>query len=168
MKRAALVVALLGWGTACRKAPSPLLSALEEILVSKNDNDPRLDTAFNALSGAEKTLFREKYRSLPPEKRNERGTIVYLLGKNGDWEFLREAAAEPPCLSLSDCAKAAPEGLADEVTLAYPSLVALKQAQRSLEAGADPAARSVIDAGLKSKAPAVLRLARVLDRRFKR
>ena len=168
MKRAALAVALLGWGTACRKAPSPAVLALEEILASKNDNDPRLDTAFNVLTGEEKTLFRERYRSLAPEKRNERGTIVYLLGKNGDWEFLREAAAEPPCLSLSDCAQAAPEGVADEVTLAYPSLVALKQAQRALEAGAGPAARSVIDAGLKSKVPAVLRLARALDRRFAR
>jgi len=142
------------------------LETLEEIFRSRNDNDPRLDRDFNSLSPEAKSLLREKYAALPRERRNERGTIVYLIGRNPsapeDWSFLREAAAEPPCLSLADCSKSgtAEAEHGDEVTLAYPALVALKQAQRALEAGASAApARSVIEAGKTSKAPVVVRLA---------
>src|SRR5580700_7097984 len=56
------------------------LATLEMILGSKNDNDPRLDSGFNDLTAGEKKLFRRKYGALRPELRNERGTIVYLLG----------------------------------------------------------------------------------------
>ncbi len=142
------------------------LTKLEVILESKNDNDPKLDSDFNDLTPGEKKLFRRRYRALRPELVNERGTIVYLLGKNikddADWSFLREVAAEPPCLSLADCSQrgTGPSGLGDEVTLAYPSLVALKQAQKILEKepGSFPA-RGVVAAGLNSKTPAVERLA---------
>jgi hypothetical protein len=148
------------------------LEILHQILQSHNDNDPRLDSAFQGLTEKEKKDFRDEYKSLPPEKRNERGTIVYLLGKNidgaADWEFFRLVAAEPACLSLADCGKAGGEkGPGDDVTLAYPSLVALKQAQNVLESGRDSeGARRVIAAGKASKMPAVVRLAEKLDRRF--
>jgi len=148
------------------------LGILDDILRSRNDNDPRLDSAFNDLSPQTKELFRGTYGGLRPEKRNERGTIVYLLGKNlnaaEDWAFLRNVVTEPPCLSLSDCSKkptsgGGEEALGDEVTLAYPCLVALKSAQRVLESGKNPdqlkEARSVVDAAKTSKVPAVVKLA---------
>lgn len=148
------------------------LGILDDILRSRNDNDPRLDSEFNELSPQAKELFRGTYGGLRPEKRNERGTIVYLLGKNlnaaEDWAFLRKVVTEPPCLSLSDCSKKpAPgggeEALGDEVTLAYPCLVALKSAQRMLEAAKDPGqikeAQSVVAAAKTSKVPAVVKLA---------
>lgn len=143
------------------------VTALTEILTSKNDNDARLDTAFNSLSPAAKTLFRDKYRTLAPEDRNGRGTIVYLLGKNlkdeTDWAFLREVVSEPPCLSLADCA--VPAEMTEEhnetgmaVTLAYPALVALKQAENTItdtkastDSFAVTQAWTVIDAAKLSK-----------------
>lgn len=152
------------------------VAALEDILRSRNDNDPRLDRDFDGLSEEAKRLFREKYRALAPERRNERGTIVYLLGKNlrsaDDWSFFRAVAAEPPCLSLSDCSTASAAAVGggesgDEVTLAYPSLVALRQAVRAAELGASRSeARKVLEAAKTSKMRAVVRLAASLEPLF--
>lgn len=155
------------------------VSVLDEILRSRDDNDPRLDADFNGLSVETRRRFREKYRAIPPEGRNERGTIVYLLGKNlhapEDWAFLREVAGEPPCLSLSDCARApsaGEDGSEDSgaaVTLAYPALVALKQAERVLAEGPASArseARSVARAGKGSRASVVIEAAARLESRF--
>lgn len=152
---------------------------LDEILRARNDSDPRLESAFNGLTPAARRSFREKYRRLPPEKRNQRGTIVYLLGKNlaspEDWAFLREVAGEPPCLSLADCGKAVPgeaggDDSGDEVTLAYPALVALIQAERVLSEGGSASSRSealaVVRAGKSSAAPAVAEMASRLEKRF--
>ena len=171
MKRAALAAGVLALAAlGCRRPPDPLRT-LEAILQSRNDNDPRLDTDFNTLSVEARRLFRERYRQIAPERRNERGTIVYLLGKNlrddEDWAFLREVVSEPPCLSLADCAKPStgPAEMGDEVTLAYPALVALKQAQRALEQGASVQARGVIADAKVSRARAVVKLAAALDRR---
>ncbi|MEK7388732.1 MAG: hypothetical protein AAB036_03450 [Elusimicrobiota bacterium] len=178
MKRGAVIaagvlaLAALGWRTARHRtsasdsAASSKLRVLEEILRSRNDNDPRLDREFTALSAETKRLFRRAYGDIPTERRNDRGTIVYLLGRNltapEDWSFLKKAALEPPCLSLADCSKAAasPD---DEVTLAYPSLVALKQAQRFLdEHPGSPEAIAVIAAAKASEVRAVVRLAEKL------
>lgn len=194
MKRAALIAAVLaaaavlGWRLA-RRSPAasvsgePAVSAedlaklktLREILLSRNDNDPRLDKDFLELSPAAKELFRAAYRKLPAEELNSRGTIVFLLGRNltapEDWAFLREVAAEPPCLSMGDCSKSGSgggEGLADDVTLAYPSLMALKSAEAALEskdAASAAGARSVIAAAKASKMPAVTRLIAALESR---
>lgn len=183
MKRAvAVVVVLAAAGLAAWRhkfGPSSRAfsksAELAGILLSKNDNDPRLDRDFNGLTAAQKDDLRAFYRRIPSEQRNELGTAVYLLGKNltapEDWAFLREVAAEPRCLSLGDCGKDIAGGGApgDDVTLAYPALVALKQAQRVLEA--DPKnkdARGVIEAARKSQAPAVQRLIGRLDRQFPR
>ena len=187
MKRgaAALILALLAfafWRAARSVTPAGIqglkpeeraaiqLKTLEDILASKNDNDPRLDSDFEDLSPRAKSLFRAKYRELAPELRNERGTIVYILGKNPssgeDWDFLAHAAAEPPCWSLADCSKKAKTAAEadDEVTLAYPALVALRQAQRMLQepgkGGKDrKEALAVVKAGKGSKMPAVTRMA---------
>lgn len=154
-----------------RAAVQKRLNILREIFQSRNDNDPRLDSTFNDMNASERSAFRAEYHAIPAEKRNERGTIVFLLGKNpfpDDWKFFAEVVAEPPCLSLADCGKAGGErGPGDDVTLAYPSLVALKQAQQALEEGRSGVeARAVVAAGLTSKMPAVIRLAEKLNRRF--
>lgn len=149
------------------------LATLEDILRSRDDNDPRLDRECLGLSPEAKALFRKAYAGLAPERRNERGTIVYLLGKNmrtaDDWAFFRAVVAEPPCLSLADCSKRSGDAgeHGDEVTLAYPSLVALRQASRALEEGASgPEARSVLEAAKTSKMRAVSRLASSLEPGF--
>lgn len=158
------------------------MAELRQIIASKNDNDPRLDADFNGLTADEKAAFRAEYKAIPRELVNERGTIVFLLGKNiraaDDWAFMTVVAGEPRCWSLADCGRK-PTGDGDDesgdaVTLAYPSLVALKQAQRFLEApsAADAAnttgARAVVEAGKKSDAPAANRLATTISRRFHR
>ena len=208
MKRAALIAGVLlaiaatdGWAAnsspptrvsaPAGKSASAKLEELETILISRNDNDPRLDLDFNGLSTDDKRLFRKKYREIAAEKRNERGTIVYLLGRNlktrEDWEFFRQVALEPPCLSLSDCSKKpAPgsdeEATGDEVTLAYPSLVALRQAgnaaeraraahvsaQAATKGGAEKAALDLFAAAKESKTRAVTRLASSLEKKFAR
>ncbi|MBI4425406.1 MAG: hypothetical protein HY554_16875 [Elusimicrobia bacterium] len=177
MRRVAAFAAALSWAAAfgCRRGPPspaagtpPRLAALEEVLRAKDDNNPRLDRDFDGLTAEEKRLFRERYRALSPESRNERGTVVYLLGRNlsvpEDLDFLREVASEAPCLSLADCSRASSGSeSSDEVTLAYPSLVALRQARLVLEAPPSgalaEAARQVIAAGRTSRAPVVARMA---------
>jgi hypothetical protein len=183
VKRAALAVGALALPAALwwagRLSPAAQartkLKTLEEVLRAGGDNDPRLDLDFKDLSPEAKRLFQLKYRSVPPERRNERGTIVYLLGMNlasaQDWAFLREVVGEPACLSLADCSKAGGGGApGDEVTLAYPALVALRQAQRVLgqaQAGgaAENEAMSVIQAAKSSKMPAVARMVARIERR---
>lgn len=166
MRRGLLLLALFSLASCRAHAPDPRLNALDAILAAKDDNDPRLDRDFNGLPRATKRGFRLRYRQLPREHRNERGTIVYLLGRNmktaEDWDFLRKVAAEPPCLSLWDCSKpGGGAGPGDEVTLAYPSLVALKRAEQELSSGGPhkEEARAVIEEALSSKAPAVRRMA---------
>ena len=141
---------------------------MRELLAARDDNDPRFDTGFRALTVDERAAFRAEYRATPRERRNELGAIALLLGREApvpeDWELLREAAGEPPCLSLADCGKAGAEaGPGDETTLAYPALVALTMARRALDAGESAGARAVLKAGMESKAPRVARLAAKLD-----
>lgn len=165
MRRAA-VLALLALAACRAHAPDPMLRALDAVLAAKDDNAPRLDRDFDALSEAAKAAFRRRYAELPREALNERGTVVYLLGRNmktaADWEFLRAVVAEAPCRSLADCAREdAAGGSGDEVTLAYPALVALKRAHRELSEGGPgrERARAVADAALHAEAPALRRLA---------
>lgn len=199
MKRGFIAGALLlamvnGWAAAASPPtvvsgrPKSKLVELEEILRARNDNDPRLDHDFNDLSSGDKRALRKKYSAISPEKRNERGTVVYLLGRNlkssEDWAFFRKVALERPCLSLSDCSrKPAPgsdeEAAGDEVTLAYPSLVALRQAGRAAEAerarassrsairtAAETEALGLFAAAKTSKTRAVARTAETLERKF--
>ena len=115
-------------------SPSLQISTFEEILQKKNDNDPRLDTLLKDLTPQTKHYLFQKYKTLAPEKRSERGLIVFLTGRkiqnNDDLDFLEEVLGEPECLSLSDCTRS------EEIqphhqgtiatTLAYPQILALK------------------------------------------
>jgi hypothetical protein len=120
-----------------------LLGELNQILASKNDNDPRLDTDFRHLSPGTKQLLLGRYQELPVESRNERGTIVFLIGRDlnrpEDCQFLADVTSEQPCLNLADCKK--PPSHTDEdvheeaaisITLAYPQHVAVKSMQNFL------------------------------------
>lgn len=192
MKKAALIawpllpLAVVLWRAAANPPPSSIsgglsdrdraqLRTLTEVLVSRNDNDPRLDRDFNALSPEVKAQMRGLYAATPPERRNERGTIVFLLGRKPetpeDWAFLKIVASEPPCLSLADCSKPPKPGeAADEVTLAYPSLVALRQAEQAWSASPPPrpeAAKAVWEASKSSMQPALQRLAARLEPKFR-
>jgi hypothetical protein len=187
---AAVLAALIGVGAAIRFAPpsaflTPVpppraisqeeaqkkLAVLQDILKSRNDNDKRLDTEFNDLDPDTRELFRKTYREIPPEARNQRGTIVFLLARNlhtpEDWNFLKEVVSEPPCLSLSDCAKQGKGGdIGDEVTMAYPQLVALKMARENLEKAERPnramalaEVRGIVGAAKASKSQTVVKMA---------
>jgi hypothetical protein len=129
---------------------------LDQVLVAKNDNDPRLDRELKVLGPVAKAAFRERYETIPAEQRNERGTIVFLVGRNlerpEDFEFLGKVLAEPACRSLANCGRdetSQPDS-ADmhldagvEVTLAYPQLVALRSLDNLLSApDGDPKLRA--------------------------
>lgn len=175
--------------------PSPLsldpksasqLQVLSEILASRNDNDPRMDSELRSLSPTAKAALREKYRALAPEDRNGRGTIIFLLGREisgpEELSFFSDVLNEMPCLSLSDCsvdARSAPgedshHDSGVEVTLAYPQLVALKSIENLLgrirAEGLTPALRDAalkaIEAGKASPVPLVRKRAAELEKKI--
>ncbi len=115
---------------------------LREVLLSKNDNDPRLDSELRGLSPELKAELRKGYHDLATEKLNERGTLAFLVGReasnSAELSFLKSVLDEPPCLSLTDCKKSAPvsadedSGLGQNVSLIYPQLVSLQMLGRTL------------------------------------
>jgi hypothetical protein len=150
------------------------LHLLDDVLLSKNDNDPRLDRELASLSDGARELFRERYRSLSFESRNERGTIVFLLGKNlknpRDFEFFETVFREGPCLSLDDCEREAVGGEEESslaVSLAYPQLVALSSVERELASASDRSdqLRELVETAARSPVPMVAEKAqRLLER----
>ena len=118
-----------------------------QILKAKNDNDPRLDSELRHLSPEAKRLFEAHYAGLAAESRNERGTIVFLIGRDlktdADIDFLTGVFAEPPCLSMGNCHEAPAHSKhddehfesANDVSLAYPQLAGLKQIEAYLGSG---------------------------------
>ncbi|MFL5813298.1 MAG: hypothetical protein ACJ763_06945 [Bdellovibrionia bacterium] len=162
------------------------IKVLDEVLAAKNDNDPRLDSEFRGLSPTSKRMMEDRYRSLPPEKRNERGTIAFLVGREiasaDDVAFMGGILSEPPCLSLGDCSREdkntddahlnAETGAA--VSLAYPQLVALhsiegqiERAEKGAKLGYLGDIRHVIDEAIRSPIPNVADKARALQTRLK-
>ena len=124
------------------------VAVLKEIFRSKNDNDSRIDTNFRELTALDKQALFEMYEELPRESRNERGTIVFLIGRNlnseKDFDFLNSVLQEKRCLSLEDCDKVqnyenteaaihAAESSGLGVTLNYPQLVVLVSYERFLK-----------------------------------
>jgi hypothetical protein len=123
------------------------------ILASKNDNDPRLDSELRVLGEGAKHLLKSRYKQTPAEGLNERGTLVFLLGRNmtsnNDMLFMMSVVGSPRCLSLGDCAHA--DGAQDAaheahhsgtnaITLAYPQIVALKAIESYLNRGGNDTA----------------------------
>ncbi len=141
--------------------PMHKIEILKEIFRSKNDNDPRLDQDFNQLSDDDKRELSKQYDSLSLESRNERGTIVYLLGKNlsnsRDFEFLQKVVTEKPCLSLLSCnsvtaSSSNHEDSSSEITLHYPQIVALKSIEAYLKQNPNsPDAHKVLQEAQKSR-----------------
>ena len=150
------------------------LRVLNEILKSKNDNDPRIDTELKVLTAGSKELFVDSYKQLAPEARNERGTVVFLIGRNlsssTDVNFLNQVLHEAPCLSMNDCNEAPPPSKLDEshfesaneVSLSYPQLVALKSIENFLSSDPNPAhsqlRRELVHVLLQAKDSAVPRV----------
>lgn len=158
------------------------LQILEEILASHNDNDPRMDHDLMVLSENTKSKFRDKYKSLPAEKRNDRGTIVFLLGRNmtsaADFDFMKDVLSEPPCLSLSDCSTTEVggdskghdehQGSGFAMVLAYPQIVALHSLQgylnnKSSDATMSDRARDLISDAKHSRVSEVSKMADSID-----
>jgi len=150
------------------------IQILKTILQSKNDNDPRLDQDFNQLTPADKKAMEKEYLALRSESRNERGTIIFLLGRNlnspDDFDFLKGVVSEPPCLSLSDCDSSAASvdvhtettsGM--QITLEYPQIVALKSLETYLSENPNSvAAIEVIQKAMQSKSLIVSQMANEL------
>lgn len=114
--------------------------ALEDVLHSKNDNDPRLDKELADLSlEFHKALFM-KYQNLKPEDRNGRGTLVFLIARDlknkADLEFLQTVYEESPCLNMADCTAPSVDDStgsgSQETSLNYPQLVGLYQLDMQL------------------------------------
>ncbi len=118
----------------------PAWQALEEILKSKNDNDPRLDTALSQLSAEFHKAIYSKYLSLKPEDRNERGTLVFLVARDlkteADIDFLQTVYEESPCLNMANCAANSEndpqENNGQQTSLNYPQLAGLYQVDAQL------------------------------------
>ncbi len=156
------------------------IQVLDQILSSKNDNDPRMDTELKSLSSEAKSALREKYFKLPEIQRNERGTIVFLIGRNltdpSDYQFLNQVLSEPPCLGLLDChqpmnadGSSGHEDNGVGVVLDYPQLTALKAIEKhpastdslkSLQA-------QVLQAAKASRSVKVSELAEMVDRKIR-
>lgn len=148
------------------------MAVLDEVLKARNDNDSRLDSELKDLGPQARTKVLQRYERTPPERRNERGTLVFLIARDprgeADERFLASVLDEPPCLSLGDCSKAPAKidphhSGTDEKTLAYPQLVVLYHAERELRSD-DPIQRQrgerLARAALRSPIPAVADRAR--------
>jgi hypothetical protein len=155
---------------------------LREIINGHGDNDPRMDTELLHLDAATKRAFRAEYEHTVLERRNARGTIVFLLGRNltspEDFAFMKSVLSEPPCLSMQDCRGTAndpigegaaehDDGAVNEKVLNYPSAMALESIARELQNGAFDASQKaqtipVLEQGTASKVPFVARRSREL------
>lgn len=146
---------------------TPEIKVLDEIFLSKNDNDPRMDTVLKNLNPAAKAALRKKYNDTRMEMRNERGTIAFLIGREvrdgrgtkEDVEFLKNVLMEKPCMSLSDCSKPNQGGGPEEqhleaiheTTAHYPQLMALRYHKQALESGnLTPEMRASVISALES------------------
>ena len=157
-------------------------SVFEEILKSKNDNDPRMDRQLLHFTQALKSALFERYEKIAPENRNGRGLVVFLvardLNSSDDIEFLKKVYQEHPCMSLEDCKNTGSDdahysGL-NQTTLNYPQLAGLFQLEKQLGARPsllnDPEVKSQIQFLLKQAedfpVPAVADKAREIRKKF--
>lgn len=154
-------------------------SEFNEILNSKNDNDPRIDTSLKHMSQALHDVIIKKYQEIPPEQHNERGLVTFLISRDlqsaQDMEFIKSVYNEKPCLSLANCSVADPNpdphhSSANNTTLDYQQLAALYQLEAQLNKNPDlirdPKFRAMIDAAAMYDSPAVKRKAEELKARY--
>ncbi len=142
---------------------------LKEILASHNDNDARLDLELKSLNSDAKKLFQKHYEDLPVERRSDRGTIIFLLGRNmseqSDFEFLQKVLLEKPCKSLMNCAQAdvntSEDDTQSEVALQYPQAVVLESVDRYISSHSEISPElkkeflSLLEKGAHSKSPLI-------------
>lgn len=114
----------------------------QSILVSKNDNDPRLDKDLKKFGEQMHEALYEKYAQLEDENRSGRGLIAYLVARDmkseNDFNFARKVYEEAPCTSLEKCHNVQSSdphhsGI-DQVTLNYPQMAQLFQIESNLNA----------------------------------
>lgn len=155
------------------------VEVLNAVLSSHNDNDPRLDSELKVLSPEAKISFVKKYETVPAELRNDRGTIVFLLGRNlqteNDIAFMGKVLREEPCRGLKNCREDMPSSdphgeTGIEVTLAYPQIMALKSLERILSQGeSHPLFRRSMDevkAATNSPVDKIARVAKDLEAKY--
>lgn len=159
------------------------LRILDQILAAKNDNDPRLDHELRMLTPAAKALMRDRYTTTAVEKRNQRGTIVYLLGRemssSDDVAFMHSVLSEPACLSLKSCGTEDNASMTsddhhhdgvNEVTLSYPQIVALKSIESYLNQPAanplSPQLLAEIESASRSPIRKVASMAEEISRQY--
>jgi hypothetical protein len=108
---------------------------------SNNDNDPRLDSDLKNLSENLRASLHKHYVGLAPEKRNQRGLVVYIIARDiktiQDLDFLRSVYEEAPCLSMESCGSRGEHdphlASIDESSLNYPQLVGLYQLEKQMQ-----------------------------------
>ena len=144
---------------------------LDQVLKAHNDNDPRLDRELRTLNEDDKQAFRTRYESMPAEMLNERGTIVFLLGRNittqQDFDFLARVVSEPPCQSLTNCKASAEESAKhdhhagiNQITLNYPQLNALQALSKAPSEFEDQSRRFIEQQGQSASSQVVQAMAR--------
>jgi hypothetical protein len=155
------------------------LQVLQEILSSKNDNDPRVDSELKNLSPALHHSAIELYQKLPAENRNGRGFLVFLISRDlqypEDYQFLQSIYEESPCLSLENCGQtqnADPHlsGVTN-ISLVYPQMVALYQIEKKLNQKMDLTSssdqlRSIVIQAENFAAPSVQKKATEISQRL--
>ncbi len=117
------------------------LELLRTVIKTGKDNDPRVDKELKSLTPALKNALKKEYEQLPPEHRNGRGFIAFIIGRSmseqADVDFLAKVVQEEPCLSFKDCSAKGPmyqeaEEHSTQVTLNYPQIVATKMLKQNL------------------------------------
>ncbi len=117
-------------------------TVFQEIVNSRNDNDPRIDQDLKTLSPKMHENLMKAYQNLPMENRNSRGLIAFLVARDlqsaKDVQFLKSIYQEQPCMSMGDCSKteANPDPHAEatnQTSLNYPQLAGLYQLEQKLE-----------------------------------
>lgn len=147
------------------------MNTFDEIIRSRNDNDPRLDHDLVNLSPVFHHVLSNFYETMDLEMRSERGLIAFVMARDlkseTDAQFLKKIFDESPCLSLENCRERTSSdphlsGI-DQTTLNYPQLATLYQLENKISK--DPALldnpqfmdqlRMIIAAAIKFPVPAV-------------
>jgi hypothetical protein len=113
----------------------------QEVITSRNDNDPRVDQELRTLSPQMHEALRRTYQQMPAENRNSRGLVVFLIARDltsvEDAQFLTAIYQEQPCLSMADCSQAGTSDphmdAVNQTSLNYPQLAGLYQLEHRLE-----------------------------------